>query len=81
MSESAPTANGSCCHDRNCTDVPNEYRLVCSDCGADGGTYSLSVPHGEPSFCPWCGHAVDGDVTAVVAGDSEATGLSDGGSL
>jgi rRNA maturation endonuclease Nob1 len=62
-------------------EVPNEYRLVCADCGADGGTYSSIVPHDEPSHCPWCGHEVDGNVTATVAGDSEATGLSDGGNL
>jgi hypothetical protein len=61
--------------------VPNEYRIVCSECGADGGTYSFTVPHDEPSYCPWCGHAFDGDVTSVVPGDEETTGLSDGGNL
>jgi hypothetical protein len=63
------------------SEVPNEYRVVCSNCGADGGTYSLSVPHDAPDYCPWCGHAVDGDVTTTVAGSEETTGLSDGGNL
>lgn len=63
------------------SEVPDEYRVVCSECGADGGTYSFSVPHDAPEFCPWCGHAVDGDTTATVAGDSEATGLTEGSNL
>jgi hypothetical protein len=63
--------------------VPNESRVVCSECGGDGGSYSVTVPHDDPSYCPWCGHPVDGDLTGVVPGDEETTGLSvsEGGNL
>jgi regulator of replication initiation timing len=60
-------------------EIPKEYRVVCADCGADGGTYSFTVSNGEPSYCPWCGHAVDGDVTSVVSAERETTALSHGG--
>jgi hypothetical protein len=74
MSGSYPDRNNG--PGRDATSIPKEFRVVCSDCGADGGTYSFTVLQGEPSYCPWCGHTVDGDVTSVVSAETETTALS-----
>lgn len=52
-------------------DVPNEFRVTCGECGADGGTYDFTVNHGEPAFCPWCGEEID-----AIPSDDEPTALS-----
>ena len=57
-------------------DVPNEYRVTCRECGADGGTYDFLVNHDGPNYCPWCGAEVDGDDVRAIEAAEEPTALT-----
>ncbi|WP_198943840.1 MarR family winged helix-turn-helix transcriptional regulator [Halorubrum sp. SD683] len=58
-------------------DIPNEYRIDCSGCGFDGGTYDYFADPDAPQYCPKCGrHVNDEDGPRVIPAAEEPTALS-----
>lgn len=58
-------------------DIPNEYRITCSGCGFDGGSYDFFADPDEPEYCPKCGrHVDDEDGPSVISAEKEPTALS-----
>lgn len=56
-------------------DVPNEYRIDCAECGADGGTYDFRADF-TPAYCPWCGAEADASDVRIIEAAGEPTALT-----
>jgi ribosomal protein S27AE len=60
------------------SNIPNEYRVDCGECGFDGGTYDYRSNPDAPKFCPSCGTSSEvSESLHIVISENEPTSISE----